>query len=221
MDAGAVTLTTSATVPSGALVNVFVGWGDSVARTLSSVSGGSLTWTIDKQVPFSGALEWGFAVVSAQAPAGLASSTVLSTTFSGTVTGSLIAGCYTTGLATSSPVDVSDGAGGTSDPWDTTATTTTVADTLVIGGCFRNGGNTNTPSGGATELHDFQLAAEAWALCTEYKILSATASTSLTGTWTNNPGVPDWSSAFVAYKAAAVAQSTQTLPLSARISYVG
>ena len=211
LDGDAVTLTTSATVPSGALVVVCVGWGNDVARTLSSVDGGGLTWVIDHQQPFSGALEWGFAVVSAQAPAGLASSTVLSTTFSGTIFGSLIAGSYTTGLDTVAPVDVHDGAGGSSDPWDTTATTTTVADTLVIGGCFRNGANTNTPSGGATELHDFQLPVEDWAQCTEYKILSATASTSLTGTWTVAAGVPDWSAAFVAYKAASgVATDTTT-----------
>ncbi len=196
------TLTTTAVVPSGALIVLGVGWGQSPARTLSSVSGGSLSWTIDHQQPFSGAIEWGYAVVSAQAPAGLASGTVLTATMSGAELGLLICGSYTTGLATSSPVDVHDGAGGSSDPWDTTATTTTVADTLVIGGCFRNGDNTNTASGGATELHDFIYATEQWAQCSEYKILSATASTSLTGTWTVAPGVPDWSSAFVAYKMA-------------------
>lgn len=211
LDAGAVTLTTTAAVPSGALVVVCVGWGNTVARTLSSISGGGLSWSVDKQQAFSGALEWGFAVASAQAPAGLASSTVLSTTFSGAILGSLIAGSYTTGLQTSSVVDVSDGAGGSSDPWDTTATTTTVADTLVIGGCFRNGNNTNTPSGGASELHDFVLVAEDWAQCTEYKILSAIGSASLTGTWTTAAGVPDWSAAFVAYKGIpSVTPDTQT-----------
>src|SRR4029079_1473739 len=133
LDGDAVTLTTSAAVPSGALAVVCVGWGHDVARTLSSISGGGLTWSIDHQQPFSGAIEWGFAVVSAQAPAGLSSGTVLSTAFSGSIFGSLIAGSYTTGLAPSSPVDVHAGAGGSSDPWDTTAATTTVADTLVIG----------------------------------------------------------------------------------------
>lgn len=216
LDGGAVQLTTTAAVPgTGALIVLGVGWGNDVARTLSSVSGGSLSWSIDKQQAFSGAINWGYAVISAQAPTGLASSTVLSTTFSGTIFGSLICGSYTTGLATSSVVDVSDGAGGSSDPWDTTATSTTVADTLVIGGCFRNGLNTNTPSGGANELHDFQMAAEDWAMCSEYKILSATASTSLTGTWTAAAGVPDWSSAFVAYKMAAGGTQNQIMWVTA------
>lgn len=205
------TLTTTAVVPSGALIVLGVGWGNTVARTLSSVTGGSLTWAIDHQQPFSGAIEWGYAVVSAQAPAGLASGTVLTATMSGAELGLLMCGSYTTGLVTSSPgvVDVHDGQGGSSDAWDTSATSTTQADTLVIGGSFRNGLNTNTPSGGASELHDFQYATESWAQCTEYKILSATASTSLTGTWTTAAGVPDWSAAFVAYKMASDA-ATET-----------
>jgi hypothetical protein len=125
---------------------------------------------------------------------------------SGAIFGQLTAGSYCTGLATSSPVDVHSGNGQTQDPWDTGSATTTVADTLVIGGSFRNGLNTNTPSGSAVELHDFQLAAESWAQCTEYLILSATGSVSLAGTWTAAAGIPDVVSAFVAYKAAAATQ---------------
>jgi hypothetical protein len=209
VDAAVAPLTTTATVPSGALIVVCFGWGSGSAVTLSSVAGGSLTWSIDHAQAYSGAIPWWFAVVSAQAPSGLASGTTITPTMSGAIFGQLAAGCYCTGLATSSPVDVHSGNGQTQDPWDTGSATTTVADTLVIGGSFRNGLNTNTPSGGATELHDFQLVAEDWAQCTEYKVLSATSSTSLAGTWTTAAGTPDVVSAFVAYKAAAGVQQVR------------
>jgi len=202
VDGAVAPLTTTAAVPSGALIVLCIGWGSGSAVTLSSVSGGGLTWNIDKQQAYSGAIPWGFAVVSAQAPSGLSSGTTITPTMSGSIFGQLTAGSYCTGLATSSAVDVTAGQGQTQDAWDTGSATTTVANTLVIGGSFRNGNNTNTPSGGATELHDFKLVAEDWAQCTEYKVLSATGSTSLAGTWTTAAGTPDMVSAFVAYKAA-------------------
>lgn len=197
-----VTLTTTASVPSGALAILVISWGDTNSRTLSSVSGGSLTWAIDHQLTYNPAgFGYGIAVVSAQAPAGLASSTVISITLSGTVIGSSIAGAYCTGLDTSSAKDVSNGQGQSGVAgWDTTTATTTVADTLLWGGCFKDGGGTqtNAATGGATELHDFQFPAEGWATATEYNILSATASASLTGTWTGSTATGV--SAFVAYK---------------------
>lgn len=197
-----VTLTTSATAPSGSLIILTYGWGTAAGSpgTISTVSGGGLTWVTDVSQAFSGGADWGYAVISAQAPSGLASGTAITITISFSAFGHLVAGLYCTGLATSTPKDISDGQGQASaTAWDTTATTTTVADTLVIGGSVTDGTKTNTPSGGATELYDFQYATEAWALCTEYKILSATASTSLTGTWSG--GAANCTSAFAAYKA--------------------
>lgn len=194
------TLTTTADIPANELGILVIGWGNSSARTLNTVTGGT-TWTIDKAQTFAGAIPWAIAVVSGK---GLVSSgTVITATFSGACFGALLAGCYCTGLNTTavSNVDISDGQGQASTlSWDTTATSTTVNDTLVFGGCIHDGATTNTASGGATELHDFQFATESWTQTTEYKILSGTASTSLTGTWAASTA--DCTSTFVAYKMA-------------------
>jgi len=194
--------------PSNTLVHFILGWGATAARTLNSVSGGGLSWVIDHQQPFAGAIPWGFAICSAQAPTGMSASTITAT-LSGGPFGTLMAGAYTTGLDSSASVkDVSDGGTSTVGAWDTTATSTTVPDTLVIGGCLADGLKTNTPSGLAAtaaggELYDFQYATEGWSMCVEYVILSSIQSASLTGTW--DAGTTDKTAAFVAYKGAAVA----------------
>ena len=196
---GNAVLTTTGAAPANSVVFFIVGWSFSSAVTLTGVTGGSLTWTIDYQQPFSGVAEWGYALVSAQAPAGLGSSAVLTGTYSGVVTASMIAGAYCTGLATSGVADVHDGQGqGAATNWDTTATSTTFSDTLVLGGSIHDGLATNTPTGGASALSDFQNATEAWSMCVEYKILASIQSTSLTGTWSS--GANNVTNAFVAYK---------------------
>lgn len=200
------TLTTSGSAPVSSRVFICVGWvgASGVAKTLDSVSGGGLTWDVDFQQPFSGLAEWGFGIASADAPAGLASSTVITPAYSGILTASMIAGTYCTGIATSLPVDVTDGQGqSAATNWDTTATTTTFSDTLVLGGCIHDGLTTNTATGGASELHDFQYAGEAWSMAVEYQILSGLVSASLTGTWAS--GANNNTSAFVAYKGIAEA----------------
>lgn len=205
-------ITTSGVVPSGALVIVTFGWGSiGAANTLNSVAGGSLSWAIDHAQAFAGAIPWGYAIASAQAPSGLASATTITGTLSGSFPyATLIAAMYCTGLASSTPKDISDGNGASATAWDTTATTTTVADTLVIGGCLHDGTTTNTATGGATELYDFQEdTTNAWTACVEYKILSATASTSLTGTWA--AGANNYVAAFVAYKMTTGAAEAPTM----------
>lgn len=195
-------LTTSAAVPSGALVIFIVGFGGSSAGTISSVSGGSLTYAVDFSQAYNNIIDWGVALVSAQAPSGMASSTAVTFNFTNNQAVA-IGGVYCTGLATSSVFDVADGQGQASvTNWDTTATSTTFADTLVIGGSLHDGTQTNTATGGASEIHDFQNAGEAWSMATEYKILSAAGSASLTGTWT---GAGITTSAFAAYKGVAAA----------------
>src|SRR3954462_5320649 len=72
------TLTTTAAVAVGGRVLVLVGWFINSVST-STLSGGGLTWTKDVELR-SGSLH--IAIHSAPAPAGLASSTVLTATFS-------------------------------------------------------------------------------------------------------------------------------------------
>lgn len=194
-------VSTTGTVPSGALVIMVVGTGINSGTSVITASGGGLTWATDVSNLFSGVIPWYLSVFSAQAPSGLAASSTLTASCTGSFIANMVAVVYCTGLDTSSPKDISDGNGASATNWDTTATTTTVADTLVIGGCIHDGLTSNTATGGATELQDFQYATDAWTMATEYKILAATASTSLTGTWL--AGANNYSAAFVAYKAAA------------------
>lgn len=207
--APSITLTTTATVPSGALVILLLGLEGGTAPAVSSTAGGGLSYSTDKSLAYTNIVDWNVSIISAQAPAGLASSTGITVTFNQSLIG-LVAGCYCTGLETSSVKDIDDGQGQASvTSWDTSATSTTVADTLVIGASLHDGLETNTATGGATELHDFQIVAQQFSLCTEYKILSSTASTSLTGTWTGSAAIN--TSAFVAYKGIAGAATTYTL----------
>lgn len=197
-DAASYTHSTTAVVPSDGFIIVCAAWGAAADRT-GAMSGGGLTWATDHSQLFSGAIPWRFAVFSAQAPAGLASSTVLTLTLTGgNAFGAFITACYTTGVATAAAKDVSDGSGASTASWDTTATSTTVDETLVIGGSIHDGLQTSTATGGATELFDFQLAAESWAMTVTYKQLATIQSASLTGTWTG--GASDSTSAFAAYK---------------------
>lgn len=197
------TVTTTGVVPTPARLFLIIGNGLVAGFNLSSVSGGGLTWAVDRTGTFAVDSNWGFAIASAHCPSGLASGTVITATLAGVPQDSMLALVYCTGLADTLPADVQDGqAQATNLNWDTTATSTTVADTLVLGGCIHDGfgSATNTATGGASELQDFLNASEGWAFCTEYKILSAAGSASLTGTWSADAF--DSVSGFVAYKAA-------------------
>lgn len=203
-------MTTSVTVPSGAMVFLLYGCGSgdgAVVRSATTDNGPGLTYAEDVKQAGLSVIDWAYIILSAQAPSGMASGTVITTTFTQLVI-SMLAGYYCTGLATSAAKDISDGSGPTSvTNWDTTATSTTVADTLVIGGALHDGLTTNSPTGSANELDDFQFAGEAWTMATEYKILSAAGSASLTGSW---GGAGITTSAFVAYKAPEVAPPSTT-----------
>ena len=115
---------------------------------------------------------------------GLPASTTISVTFAAIAQGAMVSAVYVTGLETADDVvDVTDGQGQASaGAWDTTATTTTFANTLLWGGCLFDGNGTNTPTNSANEMHDFFYSTETWSMCTEYKTLTSTGSASLTGT---------------------------------------
>lgn len=80
-------VTTSGAIAAGSRIILCVGW--RTATTLSSCSGGSLTWTIDRQLQDASLARNG-AFVSAYAAAGLASGTVITLTFSGNTTAKLV-----------------------------------------------------------------------------------------------------------------------------------
>lgn len=195
-------LTTTQAVAAGALIVIPVGWGDP-AQTLTSVTGGGLTWTIDKQGNATNGSAGCGAIVSAQAPAGLASGTVLTANYSGTVVGRAICGFSLLGCPTSSPVDTTSGhtdyTGTTA--W-TTASTTIAAGSILIGSSHCTTTNdTSTPTSPSLELFDFGGGAGTFGQTVCYRIQASGGGFTVAGTWS---GSEQGTVIAVAYKAAAV-----------------
>lgn len=200
-----ITLTTANTVASGGFIVLLVGNFITGTPVVSSVSGGGLTWAVDKTVKNS---QLGIGLASAQAPAGLASGTVLTATYSATTTSRGISGVSFTGIATSTPVDATASATpATGTAWNGGGVVTTNANDVVVGAAMGDAGagTTSTPGAGWTEVPttagDFNSGAsgDSWTLV--YQIVAATGTYTPSGTWlasqTTNGGVG------VAYKAAA------------------
>lgn len=191
-------LTTNAAVPAGAKIILNV---QSYRGTaISSISGGGLTWSIDKQqAATSGDTGVRAHICSADAPSGLASGTSITVTFSGIFDTCGIQGYYITGAATASPVDATGGAGTTGTTAAANVVTTNANDFLaeslyvifVIGDI--------TPAASITEVYDVAHADGNKHFC-GYRILSATGTYNVGGSWS---GSNVWAVAGVAYKAAA------------------
>lgn len=183
-----VAITTTAAVASGGFIVLCVGWGTNLV-TLSSVAGGSLTWTIDKQGVFSTAAD-GLAIVSAQAPTGLASGTTITATFSGSAPGGRsLGGMSFTGVATSSPVD------GTPPAITTFATGTAWASgsmalsagSVAVGCSHETSTNlTSTPTSPALESFDVNGGAGTFAATGAYRIESSAGSVTVAGAWSSS-----------------------------------
>jgi hypothetical protein len=200
--------TTTATVAVGGFIVVDVTWG-SKTIALSSVSGGGLTWTIDKQGASSIAALVSCAKVSAQAPAGLASGTVITATYASTTVGRGISGSSYTGVATSSPVDT------TSGPTDynlttawTSASTTIAAGSLLTAVAHGDVTNdTSTITSPSIEAQDFGVPG-GFCQTVGYRIEAAGGAFTVAGTWTGNES---GTVVAVAYLAAPVTSSGRPL----------
>ena len=197
-NSASMTLTTSGTAVAGARVFVFVSWTHST-RTLTSVSGGGLTWTVDRQQKAAGN-NARVAIASAAAPTGLASGVVLTATFSGPVTHGLIAATSFTGIATSAPVDATAGATGTGTAWTASATTTNAND-LVLGFSTIDANATSTATAPNTEIHDFGNASYYGWATSVYRIETTTGAKTTSGTWSTSSGSTGNVTIAVAYKA--------------------
>lgn len=182
--AGSSALTTTASVPAGGKIWVWVGW--AAATTLNTVadnSGSPLSWTIAATVANGNAKQ---ALVWADAPAGLASGTVITATFSAASGSRYMQGAYSTAVKAGAAAAVAaPGTGGTTN-WASGALTVP-AGSILIGGCYSGSGTTtvtNTPTGGNTELHDQNIATDS-ALTSCYQMGSDT-SIAAQGTWSAN-----------------------------------
>jgi hypothetical protein len=191
------TLTTTGAAVSGSRVILFVSWTHST-RTLTGVTGGGLTWSIDRQQKAAGN-NGRVAIASAAAPSGLGSGVVLTATFSGPVSHGLIAAASFTGIATTSPVDASASATGTGTGW-TASVTTANADDLVIGFSTIDANATSTAAAPNTEIHDFgNVSYYGWATSV-YRIETTSGAKTVNGTWSTSSGSTGGATIVVAYK---------------------
>jgi hypothetical protein len=206
-----IALTTANTVASGGFIVMQVDW-FVAAGTLSGVSGGGLTWSIDKQIKNGSVSN---ALVSAQAPSGLAASTVITATLSASSVSLGISAISFTGVATSAPVDITASATSTSTSWTGGTVATLNANDVVVGSCMGDDGSdtTSAPNGTWTEpltAGDFNSAGNGDSYTMVYQIVSATGNYTPGGTWgvTNtNAGVA------VAYMQASAAAAATSPPV--------
>ena len=130
-------VTTTGAVAAGSKIILSAGWRS--AQTLVSVSdnsGSPLTWVIDYQAQDATASR-NAVLISADAPSGLASGTVITLTLSGSTTDKIVSVEEVTGLATGGFDQSSHGDGGNGTTFDTGLTpTTTQADELLMSVLF-------------------------------------------------------------------------------------
>lgn len=207
-----VTATLTGAVPSGALVLFALTWSGADTKSLAD-NGAGLTYAIDKTQALS---THRLSLGSAQAPAGLASGTVVTATVPASSNNLHLAVAYCTGLATSSVLDQTNGgsdAGGAST-WNTGNVTTTVADELLWGACFKDSDTADNTATTGTELQEWNNGNAQTNICTLYDIKSATGTYSLAGSWGADTAEQIY--AIASYKIAGAAAATAPPPLRRR-----
>jgi hypothetical protein len=140
------------------------------------------------------------AIASASAPTGLAAGTVITATFSGSVTHGLISAASFTGIASTNPVERS----GTNTQrgvaaW-TDSVTTTNANDLVLGWSGLDAVTTSTPGAPNVEIHDFSNTVFGQSGTSVYRIESTVGAKTVNGTWLNRTGATANNTTVVAYR---------------------
>lgn len=144
--AATIVLTTANPVASGALAVLVVGWFNA-SVTLTSVTGGSVTWSL-VQANNSGVratLAW------APCPSGIAASTAITANFSGSTSERKIGGSsFTGGANTLQNSTTNTGSSGAYSVGPTVA-----GGALVVGAISVDANNVGTPDANTTETQDF------------------------------------------------------------------
>lgn len=176
-------VSTSQAVASSGFIVVSVGWWDTTV-TLSSVSGGGLTWAIAVQGKHP-SQNWQQAIAYAQAPSGLASGTTITANFSATTPGRQIGVLSFTGVATSSPVDVTAAVNTTGASTWTTGNMTILAGSVIVATSHADGGGatTSTTTAPSIEALDWSDGANT-SQTTAYRIEASAGTYAVAGTWT-------------------------------------
>jgi hypothetical protein len=197
VNSATMTLTTSAAAVAGTRVFLFVDWNHS-NRTLASVSGGGLTWTVDAQAKDTSRYHGGIA--SAAAPSGLAAGTVITATFSGSVTHGLIAAASFTGIASTNAVDRTATTTQRGVAAWTGSVTTTNARDLVLGWSGLDRVTTSTAGAPNVEIHDFSSSTFGESATSVYRIETTAGAKTVNGTWLNRTGSTANNTTIVAYR---------------------
>lgn len=200
--------TTTATVAANAWV--FVGiisyFSDSVASAADN--GPGLSWSVTKYTPTSDA-NMKIAILRAWAPAGMASGTTITATWTGgdSTSKGMIGSSFLGGDASSFDVAAA-GASGNSLNWASTALNTAQNDELLFGvGRFANASSTDpTPVAGTVKLfYNHNTLGDA--LYTVYRIAGAAGSYNVAATFAGS--ADNWGALAIALKVAALSASSQ------------
>lgn len=193
--------TTTSSIAAGRKVFAAIGWFGNV--TVTGVSGGGLTWTVNASSPGAGVIHT--AIASADAPAGLASSTVITATFSATCFARAIRISSCDGLALNpggvdaiASTTLSSGVGSWQQNITTVDTNTLVFGVALIDAYAGAAAATGT---GVFELYDWPGTDSNTVYHAVYRN-SAVTSSGVGGTFT---GTKDKCSAAVAFKLAGAA----------------
>jgi hypothetical protein len=209
-----ITLTTTATVPAGDTIIVGTGAFNSPNRTMA-ITGGGLTWTNDKSAANGGDFA---AIHSGPAPAGLASGTVLTCTFSAGCTGPVIAAASFPNFQSTPPDTSSSATPAAAAAWAATAINTTVTDTVVGLAWGDTPSTSSTPTAPWVEAFDTTDAGSGEELTLVYQESVASGSYAPAGTWGGSPAGQIIHA--VAYKVSATAASPAPRTFNA-IPFIG
>jgi hypothetical protein len=177
------TITTTSAVAAGSVIVVgFAGFLATPANTMS-ISGGSLTWSTAAGPYTSGSLK--MHLFYAFAASGLASSTVLTCSVTGT-NDLMAAAIAFAGVDTSGTVTATNGSGATNTAWSSGNLLANSGDGMV-GFCFEDGSGTATssPTAPGVEFADFNDATQTEAFTGVYK-LSVAGTDVIAGTWSTS-----------------------------------
>jgi hypothetical protein len=194
--ANSVSLTTGATVPSGALIIAAVQWYGSTFT--ASISG----YTLAKTQAGTTDTNYRIAIFWFDAASGLAASSTITANYSpAAASNPMISACYVTGMNNASPVDVTGGTSttGAGTGWSSGNVTTTNADDLLYTACGIDALRTSTPGGTDTEIQDFQNSGAATTQTAVYRIVAATGTYAETGTLSSSVSLERFA-AIVAFK---------------------
>lgn len=178
-----VAMTTSAAAASATRIIATVTARTSASLpTVTGISGGSLTWV--KDFEHTGGNNVLQSIWSADAPAGLASSTTITATYSGTATAAGITAMSIAGIGGTLSGSPSAGTGFQGTAWSNNMTTTD-ADVLLFVCTVGDGaaGATGTATAPLVEVHDTWSSTYTFEIITAYQILTASGFVSVAGTF--------------------------------------